>query len=119
MRVQVLQDSANQGFQTLCNLMVVTCNGVAVSNLKHLAELLEEGKNNTVQKIVLVRSPRPRCILVSCIQKQRRAFLVLIDVIVCLCAQEDDRVIVLETAIAEAVHKSILQRHRIEQDANV
>jgi hypothetical protein len=41
----VLQDEANQGFETLCNLMIEQCNGVKVKNLKHLAELLEAGKS--------------------------------------------------------------------------
>jgi len=52
---QVLQDQANQGYEVLCSLQVLECNGVAVRNLKHLAALIKEGEaaNEAFQRMVM------------------------------------------------------------------
>jgi len=41
---QVLQHTTNTGYEALCNLQVLECNGEKVLNLKHLVTLIEQGE---------------------------------------------------------------------------
>jgi len=46
---QVLQDKANQGYEALCNLQVLECNGVKVVNLEQLVQLIKDGEKEKMQ----------------------------------------------------------------------
>jgi hypothetical protein len=113
---QVLQDGTNHGYETLCNLQVLECNGHKVHNLKELEKLIraaEEVRRAPAQQ----RSPLARPAAARRPVSARGAAQSGAEFQTFL--MEDDRSIVLETKTARATHEAILKRHRIAQDVQL
>jgi len=113
---QVLQDGTNHGYETLCNLQVLECNGQKVDNPKELEKLIraaEEVRRAPAQQ----RSPLARPAAARRPVNARGAAQSGAEFQTFL--MEDDRSIVLETKTARATHEAILKRHRIAQDVQL
>merc|ERR1712216_195269 len=86
---QVLQHETNTGYEALCNLQVLECNGEKILNLKHLVTLIEQGEKD---------GPKDK-------------FQVIL--------LEDNRSIILDKQAAKDSHDSILKRHRISTHVQI